>query len=605
MQCRLPQEFRNNLESLECRPFTRLRQRFPAPMRRLRFVFLLCFVLAPVSAQNILPIPGTLEGPVISLNAAPSSHEFFSGIQTDTYGFNGSYLGPTLILNRGENVQMHVSNQIGEPTTLHWHGMHVPAEDDGGPHSVIASGTVWSPQFEVMDRATTFWYHPHLHEHTGEHVYRGLAGMIIVRDAEEALLNLPRTYGVDDIPVVIQDRQFSGQQQFVFAAQGGPGQQGNTIVVNGAVDPVLTLHAGVNRLRLLNGSNARVYQLGLSDNSTFRMIGSDGGLLEAPVELQRLRLAPGERAEVLLDLGGRSGGSVTLMSYSSELTRGEPGGVALPNQPPPPAGSIDGTDFPIMEITVIEAQGSTVTSIPQQLTTLEEIPESSADRVRPMRLDTAGPGPAAPLAINGVVFNMDVINEVVNLGDTEIWEIDNVRGGPHPFHIHDVQFRILDRGGNPPPPEEAGWKDVVLVYPGERVRFITQFLDFADPDTPYMYHCHLLGHEDAGMMGQFLVIDPAATAIEVPNDRKSIQLSAYPDPAVNWSTIAFEVESRSRVRIEVYDLLGRSVSVLFDGFRDAGPQTSIWKTGHVVPGTYLVRVQVGNQLMTRTLRVGS
>lgn len=574
-------------------------------MLRLRSALLLLLLIGPAKGQNALFVPPTLEGPVISLNAAPASHEFYGGTQTDTYGFNGSYLGPTLILHRGNRVQMHVSNQIGEPTTLHWHGMHVPAEDDGGPHSVIPSGTVWSPEFEVMDRATTFWYHPHLHEHTGEHVYRGLAGMIMVRDAEEALLDLPRTYGVDDIPVVIQDRQFNAQRQFVYAAQGGPGQQGNTIVVNGTIDPVLTLKAGINRLRLLNGSNARVYRLGMSDNSTFHMIGSDGGLLEAPVPLQRLRLAPGERAEILVDLTGQAGGSLTLMSYSSELVQGEPGGVTLPNQPPPPAGSIDGTDFAVMQIAVEAAGPTTVQTIPQALSTLEDLPESSADRVRPMRLDTAGPGPAAPLAINGVVFNLNVINEVVELGDTEIWEIDNVRGGPHPFHIHDVQFRILDRGGNPPPPEEAGWKDVVLVYPGERVRFITQFLDFADPDTPYMYHCHLLGHEDAGMMGQFIVIDPLATAIEIPPDRESIQLSAYPDPAVSWSTIAFDVKQRSPVRIEVYDLLGRSVTVLFDGVREAGAQTSIWKTGNVAPGTYLVRVQVGRQLMTRTLRVGS
>ncbi|MDA0378452.1 MAG: multicopper oxidase domain-containing protein [Bacteroidetes bacterium] len=572
-------------------------------MLRVRITLLLLpLLVAPALAQNTLYIPETFEGPVYTLNAAPSSHEFFPGVQTDTYGFNGGYLGPTLILQRGAEVQMHVSNQIGESTTVHWHGMHVAAEDDGGPHSVISPGTVWSPDFTVLDRATTFWYHPHLHEHTGEHVYRGLAGMIIVRDGEEALLDLPRTYGVDDIPVVIQDRQFDAQRQLVFNP-GGAGQQGNTMVVNGTVDPVLTLGAGVNRLRLLNGSNARVYQLGLSDDSPFFMVGSDGGLLEAPVELQRLRLAPGERAEVLIDLGGRSGESFTLMSYSSELTRGEPGGVALPNQPPPPAGSIDGTDFTIMQIAVVQAQGSPVQTIPQQLSTLVNLPESSADRVRPMRLDTAGPGPAAPLAINGVVFNMAVINEVVNLGDTEIWEIDNVRGGPHPFHIHDVQFRILDRGGVPPPPQEAGWKDVVLVYPGERVRFITQFLDFADPDTPYMYHCHLLGHEDGGMMGQFLVIDPLATAIERPGNGASLQLSAYPDPAVDWSTIAYEVDQRSPVRIEVFDLLGRSVAVLFDGVRDPGPQTSIWKTGQVPPGTYLVRVQAGNRLMTRTLRV--
>lgn len=560
------------------------------------------FLTVSAAGQNTLAIPATMEGPVYSLNMAPSSHEFFEGFQTATYGINGSYLGPTLILNQGEAIQMQVANQIGEPTTVHWHGMHVAAEDDGGPHTIIPPGTVWSPDFAVLDRATTFWYHPHLHEHTGEHVYRGLAGMIIVRDPVEAVLSLPRMYGVDDIPVVIQDRQFDAQRQFVFG-QGGAGQQGNTIVINGTVDPVLSLGAGVNRLRLLNGSNSRVYQLGLSDGSSFHMIGSDGGLLEAPVELQRLRLAPGERAEVLLDLGGRSGESLTLMSYSSELDRGEPGGIALPNDPPRPPGSISGTDFALLQISIGDAAAGAIQDIPQTLTTLEELPESSADRVRPMRLDTAGPGPGAPLAINGAVFNMNVINEVVNLGDTEIWEIDNVRGGPHPFHIHDVQFRILDRGGVPPPPEEAGWKDVVLVYPGERVRFITQFLDFADPDTPYMYHCHLLGHEDDGMMGAFLVIDPAATGITYSDLPESLKLSAYPNPSVDWTTISYDLRQRSDVRIEVFDALGRSVDVLFDGPRAAGSHASIWKTGNVAPGTYYVRIRTDSQEWTRSLTV--
>lgn len=570
----------------------------------LRSLLLMAVVLMarPSSAQNTLAIPETMEGPVYTLTMAPSTHEFFDGVQTDTYGFNGSYLGPTLILNKGDFVQMHVANQIGEPTTVHWHGMHVAPEDDGGPHTIIDPGTVWQPDFTVLDRATTFWYHPHLHERTGEHVYRGLAGMIIVRDPIESQLALPRTYGVDDIPVVIQDRQFDNQNQLAFR-QGGAGHRGNTIVVNGTVDPVVTLGASVNRLRLLNGSNSRVYQLGLSDSSSFHMIGSDGGLLEAPVELQRLRLSPGERAEVLVDLQGRSGESLTFMSYSSELVRGEPGGVALPNDPPAPPGSIDGTDFAVLQMTIVDAAATAVQEMPQTLVTVEDIPESSADRVRPMRLDTVSPGPGAPLGINGSVFNMNAINEVVNLGDTEIWEIVNARGGPHPFHIHDVQFQILDRSGEPPPPEESGWKDVVLVYPGERVRFITQFLDFADPDTPYMYHCHLLGHEDDGMMGAFLVIDPAATGISYSELPGSLKLATYPNPSVDWTTISYELSHRSSVRIEVFDGLGRSVNVLFDGSRSAGSHASIWKTGNVAPGTYFIRISTDTEEWTKSLTV--
>jgi len=567
-----------------------------------RIVVFLAFVavsLQPVIAQNPLAIPPTMEGPVYSLEIAPGSHEFFDGVQTATYGFNGSYLGPTLVLNQGDFVQMQVSNQLDEPTTVHWHGMHVAAEDDGGPHTVIEAGTVWQPDFTVLDRATTFWYHPHLHEHTSEHVYRGLAGMIIVRDAVEAALNLPRTYGVDDIPVVIQDRQFSMQRQFVFN-EGGIGQQGNTIVVNGTVDPVLELGAGINRLRLLNGSNSRVYQLGMSDGSLLYQIGSDGGLLEAPAATSRLRLAPGERAEVLIDLTGRQGSEITLMSYSSELNRGEPGGAGQPGGGP---NSINGTDFPVLAISVGAALVGGVTSIPTELVDIEPIPESEADLVRPMRLNNDFQLPDAPLAINGVILNMDVINEIVNLGDTEIWEIDNFTREPHPFHIHDVQFQVLDRSGAPPPPGEAGWKDTILVYPSERVRFITRFEDFADPDTPYMYHCHFLGHEDGGMMGQFIVIDPDATGIEYSEQPDGIRIATYPNPSVDWTTISYDLPSRSTVRVEVFDGLGRSVDVLFDGARAAGSHASIWKTGNVAAGTYFVKITTDSEAWTRSLTV--
>ena len=567
---------------------------------RISFVFLVISLsFHDARGQNALRIPDTLDGPVYSLNMAPATHAFFDGIDTATYGFNGSYLGPTLIMNKGEAVHMQVSNQLGEATTVHWHGMHVAPEDDGGPHTVIQHGTVWQPDFTVLDRATTFWYHPHLHEHTSEQVYRGLAGMIIVRDPQEALLDLPRTYGVNDIPVIIQDRQFDRNGQFIFN-DGGVGQQGNTIVVNGTVDPVLTLEAGINRLRLLNGSNSRVYQLGLDDGSMLHQIGSDGGLLERPTPLSRLRLAPGERAEVLVNLSGRTGETVTLMSYSSELTRGEPGGTEPPGGPP---NSINGTDFPVLSMSVSAGSPATIQAIPTELTTIDPIAEGEATRVRPMRLNNAGQGPMAPLAINGVVMDMNVINEIVNLGDTEIWELDNLTGGPHPFHIHDIQFQILDRGGQPPAANEAGWKDTVLVYPGERVRFITRFEDFADPDTPYMYHCHFLGHEDGGMMGQFIVINPDATSIAYSELPGTMQMAAYPNPSVDWTTISYELSTHSTVRLEVFDELGRSVEVLFDGARNAGTHASIWKTGQVAPGTYFVRIRTESNEWTQPLVV--
>lgn len=555
---------------------------------RLKVIAASClFLVTAVYGQtNKLVIPETLVGPTFNLTMAPSTHEFTPGVLTQTLAFNGSYLGPTLIFESQSDIELNVLNQIGEATTVHWHGMHVSPENDGGPHTVIADGSTWRPAFTVLDRATTFWYHPHLHHKTNEHVYRGLAGMIIVRDPVEAALNLPRTYGVDDIPVIIQDRQFDPSGQFVFNA-GGVGAGGNTVLVNGTIDPYVELGAGVVRLRLLNGSNGRIYQIGLQNNKTFFQIGTDGGLLEQPNPLTRLRLAPGERSEILVDLSGLDGQTISLMSFSSELVRGEPGGVVMGPGPPPRPDDINGTDFQILEIRVSGTTG--VLTIPDQLVTIDRIEESSANRTRPMLLNRLGDIDV----INGVAMDLSVINEVIELGDTEIWSIQNVTGIPHPFHIHDIQFQILDRAGAPPEAFEAGWKDVVLVYPGEVVRFITKFEDFADPDTPYMYHCHFLGHEDLGMMGQFLVIDPDATVIERKDGpNRSFSLSSYPNPTTDWTTITYQLEKRARVKIVLYDALGREIKTMFEGWRDAGQNESIWKADGMGSGTYLIQITV-------------
>jgi len=203
-----------------------------------------------------------------------------------------------------------------------------------------------------------------------------------------------------------------------------------------------------------------------------------------------------------------------------------------------------------------------------------------------------------------VELDLNVINEIITLGDTEIWTVSNLTGGPHPFHIHDIQFQILDRNGVAPTASEAGWKDVVLVYPGETVRFITTFEDFADPDTPYMYHCHFLGHEDGGMMGQFIVLDPNATAIErsvFPEG--DFLLSNYPNPFTDWTTISYSLEKRSNIRISVYDALGREVKTLFEGVRDAGPNETIWKAEDVSSGTYFVQIEINGIPRSHSIQI--
>jgi len=210
---------------------------------------ILLLISANIVAQNSILIPTTLSGANINLTLQNGTHQFYSGTNTTTMGVNGNVLGPTIILNKGDLVNFAVDNQIGEVTTIHWHGMHVSPENDGGPHTTIDPNTVWRPSFTVLDKAGTYWYHPHLHEKTNEHVSKGIAGLIIVRDTEEAALTLPRTYGVDDFPIVIQTKDFDAAKQIVV-----PSNSDDVLMVNATIDPLLEVPAQVVRLRLLNGS---------------------------------------------------------------------------------------------------------------------------------------------------------------------------------------------------------------------------------------------------------------------------------------------------------------------------------------------------------------
>ncbi|MEV1147046.1 multicopper oxidase domain-containing protein, partial [Micromonospora sp. NPDC049799] len=244
------------------------------------------------------------------------------GRMTRTAGFDGDYLGPTLRAKRGEQVAVNVVNRLGEETSVHWHGMHLPARMDGGPHQMVRPGATWSPTWTVNQPAATLWYHPHVHGKTEEHVYRGLAGMFILDDDREAALPLPRDYGVDDVPVIVQDRAFSRSGQFTKTRNSisSIGVLGDTLLVNGTVGPYLDVRTERVRLRLLNASTARIYGFGLSDGRPFDMIASDGGLLPRTARLNQVRLSPGERAEIVVTV--RPGERVTLRSTGPDLEAG-------------------------------------------------------------------------------------------------------------------------------------------------------------------------------------------------------------------------------------------------------------------------------------------
>lgn len=516
---------------------------------------LICII--NIFGQNPLFIPDTINNSNISLSLQSGTIQFYSGNPTNTLGVNGDILGPTIIMNNGDFYDIQVDNQLSDTTTIHWHGMHVSAENDGGPHTIIAPNDAWNPKFTVLDKAATYWYHPHLHEHTNEHVSKGMAGMIIVRDNEEQALNLPRKYGVDDFPIIIQTKDFDSLNQIVV-----PSNTDDVLMVNGTLDPVLDAPAQVVRFRVLNGASMRVFNLGLTGNQTFYQIASDGGLLESSVPLTRLRLAPGERAELLIDLNGMSGQSISLLSYASELPNGiygaqYPGtstGLAMNGYNPNP---MNGQDFNVITFNIQNQTVSPVTTIPSNLVSVVPWDETQTNLTRNLTFRSVNPGPNQlneEFVINDQPFLMDSINYIIPLDHTEIWSIINHSPIAHPFHIHDVQFYILDRNGVAPALNEQGRKDVVLIERMETVRFIMKFEDFANDSIPYMYHCHMLNHEDGGMMGQFVVVDPPQS-IEETASRDDIRM--FPNPSsgrVSVKSISQPIE-----QLEIYDLSGRQI----------------------------------------------
>lgn len=521
-------------------------------------IFLLFLGLGNLAyGQNPLFIPSTLSGNTINLSLQNGSVNFYPGNATQTMGVNGNLLGPTILLDRYQTVTMNVTNNLTDTTTIHWHGMHVAPQNDGGPHTVIPPGTTWSPSFPVLDWATTNWYHPHLHMKTNEHVQKGIAGMIIVRDDIEAALDLPRTYGVDDIPLVIQTKAFDASNQIITLETA----LDTSLMINGTIDPISNLPAQVVRLRLLNGSSERVYNIGFSSNQTFYQIGSDGGLLTAPVALTRLRIAPGERMEILVDFTGMQGQNTALMSYGSELPSAiygasQPGmgaGQTIPNYALNP---LNGANFQLLGISIGTQTSNPITTIPSSLVAHSPWLQANASTTRTLTFSPQTMGPTAiqgPFLINMMPFDMMMINQYIPFENTEIWTLTNNTPIAHPFHIHDVQFYVLDINGVAPPANQQGRKDVILVPAGGGVvRFITKFEDFYNDTMPYMYHCHMLTHEDGGMMGQFIVNSPIVGLNEIQTSTESF---VYPNPVIDFLTIDTPIGSR----LVLYDNTGRFI----------------------------------------------
>ncbi|MET7423970.1 multicopper oxidase domain-containing protein [Dactylosporangium sp. NPDC005555] len=415
---------------------------------------------------------------VFDLTAQPGDSDLGHGT-TRTWGYNGAYLGPTLRAKRGERVAVNIHNRLNERTTVHWHGMHLPAKVDGGPHHPIQPGGDHQAAWTVDQPAATLWYHPHPSDLTERQVYRGLAGLFILDDGKEPG-GLPHDYGVDDVPVVVQDKRFDGGQLSMSDKfLSDVGILGDEILVNGTPGPFLDVRSTLVRLRLLNASTARVYDFAMSDGRPLTMIGSDGGLLAAPYRTGHVRLSVGERAEVLVEM--RPGERVELRSLAPGVGRFHGGRDT----------------FDVLQLRAA-AELRPVTP-PGTLAGIERLDPAQAAKTRTFTFQGR--------QINDDRMDMDRVDAVVVKNTVEVWNVANGHDTPHSFHIHDVQFQVVSVDGGAPPPELGGWKDTLFLEPRRRYSLIARFADHADPTTAYMFHCHVLRHEDEGMMGQFVVVE--------------------------------------------------------------------------------------------------
>lgn len=486
-----------------------------------------CAPVERATAVGTAAVPTTFSGSEsvagveIALRATPAEVQIIPGAPTRIWQYQGevisgpsealiplpnTYLGPIIRAQRGQNMRIHFTNDLTEESIIHWHGLHVPEAADGHPRLAIAPGETYTYEFTVADRAGTYWYHPHPHGRTGPQAYYGLAGLFIVYDDEEQSLGLPS--GEYDIPLVIQDRLFDNENQLVYGGNGMMDQMmgflGNRLLINGQVDFNLMVGTRPYRLRLLNGSNSRIYKLAWEDDTPLTVIGTDGGLLEHPVQKEYIALAPAQRLDLWVDFSDRTVGEQVRL-------------VNLPSAVP------DGVAFPVLNVQV-ERKDSGTGELPKNLSTIISYSEAETANRRSPREFTLAMEMGMRWNINGRTFGMEDVarDEIVKLGALEVWEFINQTGGgmgmmggmslPHPMHVHGLQFQVIERDIDSTGRAawktisdgyvDEGWHDTVLVMPGERVKILLKFEDF---EGLYLYHCHNLEHEDMGMMRNYRV----------------------------------------------------------------------------------------------------
>ncbi len=508
-----------------------------------------------ISAQSGIPVTVGKEEPDLEVNlrAVQAEQSVFPGPKTRVWKYEGevvrgdkeslqiirdSYLGPIFRVKKGQWVRVNLINNVEEETIIHWHGLHLSEEMDGHPKYVIQPGETYQYDFNVLNRAGTYWYHPHPHTVTGPQVFRGLAGFFLVSDDEELQVGLPA--GEYDIPLVLQDRMVDANNQWVYLSGGQmermSGVLGDQILVNGRPNFTLSAAASPYRLRILNGSNARIYKLAWEDGTPLTVIGTDGGLLERPVERPYVMLGPGERVELWADFSGnKTGEPIRLVSkpFSAGMTGGMMGGMMGGS-----SSLANGAPFPILEVEIDRETSGEALALPDRLSVIERYRVEDAvngNRPRTFTLGMGGMGMGRGMmgggmawTINGRSFEMEDVaqDEIVKLNTLEAWVYDNLTGGggmgmmggmmqmAHPMHIHGVQFQVVERQVDPDFSRDYetvregfvddGWKDTILIMPGERVKLLVHFEHF--PGL-FLNHCHNLEHEDLGMMRNYKVVE--------------------------------------------------------------------------------------------------
>jgi FtsP/CotA-like multicopper oxidase with cupredoxin domain len=461
-----------------------------------------------------LPLIDATASREFEITAVAGDTEFVAGVPSPTLGFNQPYLGPVIRVRPGTEVAARVLNRTDMPISVHWHGLLVPGDRDGGPHQQIAPGATWRPLLPVAQPPATLWYHTHIHGETAARVYAGLAGVLIVDDGDDAGRGLPATFGVDDLVLVLQDKRFDAAGAAVYRPGDADlmhGFLGEAVMVNGRLETSFPVPRGIVRLRVVNGANARNFDLSFADGRSFALIATDQGYLPKPLALSRIRLTPGERVELLVDFA--SGDGATLVSAPHAETAGtmRMGGMMHDALPLPETFT---ALFPVAVFGVDLALPARVAAIPTSFDVAEEpLPAPSATRrfvlndMGAMMGGEMGDGGhgrhgGMTFGINGKPFEIHRIDAKASLGATEKWIVSGEMMG-HPFHIHGVRFRVLAENGQAPRAGNSGWKDTVFIE-GE-TELLVRFDHPAGVTNPFMLHCHILEHEDLGMMGQFTV----------------------------------------------------------------------------------------------------